>query len=96
MNENTLIDLRTFLAVAGTIFLAELGDKTQLATVLFASDKATSKLTVLLASSLALVAATTLSVIAGGWLSQHVDARFVRIVAGVGFIGVGIWTMARA
>jgi putative Ca2+/H+ antiporter (TMEM165/GDT1 family) len=90
------MDLKSFFTIAGTIFLAELGDKTQIATLLYASDAQRSKLTVLLASSLALVTAAALSVIAGAWLSEHVDEKFVRLVAGIGFVAVGVWTLVRA
>lgn len=90
------MELKTFLTIAGTVFLAELGDKTQLATLLYASDPEASRLAVLLAASLALVAAATLAVVAGGWVSQRVDERLIRIVAGVAFIGIGAWTLIRA
>jgi len=90
------MDIKSFVTIAATIFLAELGDKTQLATLLYASDAQSSKLMVLLASSLALVTAATLSVIAGAWLSAHVDDRIVRLVAGTGFVAVGVWTLVRA
>lgn len=90
------MELKTFLVITGTVFLAEIGDKTQLATLLYASDAETSKLFVLLAACLALIAAASLSVLAGAWLSHHLDAKIIRIVAGVAFIAVGAWTLVRA
>ena len=51
------MELKALLTVFVTIFLAELGDKTQLATLLYASDKDVAKLTVFLGASLALIAA---------------------------------------
>jgi putative Ca2+/H+ antiporter (TMEM165/GDT1 family) len=82
--------------VFGTVFLAELGDKTQLATLLFASRAGTSLLGVFLAASLALVAATALGVLAGAAIASHVRPRSFSYVAGVGFILIGIWTIWRA
>ena len=57
--------MTAFVSIFITVFLAELGDKTQLATVLFASDGGKSKLMVFAAAGLALVASTGLAVLAG-------------------------------
>ena len=59
------MDWRVFLTIFGSVFIAELGDKTQLATMLFASDKEVSKYTVFLAASAALVVAAAFGVLAG-------------------------------
>lgn len=85
------MDIRGFLGVFFTIFVAELGDKTQLATLLFASDKRWGSLTVFAASSLALVAACGLAVLLGEGLSRTVTPRVLRVVAGLLFIGLGGW-----
>jgi putative Ca2+/H+ antiporter (TMEM165/GDT1 family) len=85
------VDLRLFATVFVTIFVAELGDKTQLATILYASDAAHPKLTVFAASAAALVLTSALGVLAGSLVAEHVDPRVVRWVAGLGFIAVGIW-----
>ena len=90
------MDLRLFATVFATIFVAELGDKTQLATLLYAAEAANPKLTVFAASALALVLTSLIGVAAGGLLSQHVDARWMSRIAGVGFIAIGAWTLARA
>ena len=87
------MDLKTLLAIFGTVFLAELGDKTQLATVLFAANRANSAWLVFAAASLALVAASALAVLAGSVLAQHVNTRHLSIVAGFGFIVIGLWTL---
>jgi putative Ca2+/H+ antiporter (TMEM165/GDT1 family) len=87
------MDLKTTIAIFGTVFLAELGDKTQLATVLFASDRQNSVLMVFLAAAAALVASTALAVAAGSTLSHYVNTRHLSIVAGVGFIAIGAWTL---
>lgn len=87
------MDLRTLVAIFGTVFLAELGDKTQLATVLFAANNRNSALWVFAAASAALVASTALGVLAGNLLSHYVNTRYLSIVAGVGFIAIGAWTL---
>ena len=56
------MDLKTLSTVFTSVFIAELGDKTQLATMLFASDKDTSKLTVFLGAAAALVVTSALGV----------------------------------
>ncbi len=87
---------KIFLTVFGTIFLAELGDKTQLATMLFAADRQAGKLTVFAAAALALVCTSALGVLAGALLSRHVETRQLAILAGIVFIAIGIWTIAKA
>ena len=90
------MDLRLFATVFATVFVAELGDKTQLATLLYASDAAQPRLTVFLAASAALVLTSALGVLAGAALSHALDPRTLRIVAGVGFIAIGVWTLVRS
>jgi putative Ca2+/H+ antiporter (TMEM165/GDT1 family) len=87
------MESKALLAVFATVFLAELGDKTQLATVLFASDKQNSALGVFLAASAALVATSAIGVAAGSMLSSYVNARYLSILAGVGFMAIGAWTL---
>jgi putative Ca2+/H+ antiporter (TMEM165/GDT1 family) len=90
------MSLQLFATVFATIFVAELGDKTQLATLLYATDAENPKLTVFLASAAALVSTSAIGVLAGGFVSQHVDTRLLSWLAGVGFIAIGIWTITRA
>jgi putative Ca2+/H+ antiporter (TMEM165/GDT1 family) len=87
------MELKAMLAIFGTVFLAELGDKTQLATVLFASDQKNSALAVFLAASAALVLSSAIGVAAGTMLSHYVNTRYLSILAGVGFIAIGAWTL---
>jgi putative Ca2+/H+ antiporter (TMEM165/GDT1 family) len=87
------MDLKTTAAIFGTVFLAELGDKTQLATVLFASNKQNTALAVFFAAAAALVASTAIAVAAGSALSTYVNTRHLSIVAGIGFIVIGAWTL---
>jgi putative Ca2+/H+ antiporter (TMEM165/GDT1 family) len=87
------MDLKLFATVFSTIFIAELGDKTQIATVLYASGASNPKLTVFAASAAALVLASALAVLAGSLVAEHVNPKIVRWVAGLGFIGVGLWVL---
>jgi putative Ca2+/H+ antiporter (TMEM165/GDT1 family) len=90
------MELKTFLVVFGTVFLAELGDKTQLATLLFAADQNVSRWTVFAGSAAALVTAAAIGVLAGAWISAHVSERILSLAAGAGFILIGLWTLVRA
>jgi putative Ca2+/H+ antiporter (TMEM165/GDT1 family) len=87
------VDIKLFATVFGSIFIAELGDKTQLATLLYASDPTHSKLTIFAASAAALVLASALGVLAGSIVAEYVDPKVMRWVAGLGFIGVGLWVL---
>ena len=90
------MDIKLLATVFGTIFLAELGDKTQLATLLFAAREGSSLGTVFIAASAALVAATAIGVAAGAIVSNYIDPRYLSYVAGSGFILVGVWTLWQA
>ena len=90
------MDLKLIATVFITVFLAELGDKTQLATLLFAADKQVSKWGVFLGASLALVATSAIGVVAGSAISTVVSPRQLQLLAGVGFVGIGIWTLVKA
>ncbi len=90
------MDWKLFTTVFVTVFLAEMGDKTQLATVLYASEHSTGKPTVFFAAASALVAVTAIGVLAGDLVSRSVPERTLRVVAGIGFLAVGAWTIWRA
>jgi putative Ca2+/H+ antiporter (TMEM165/GDT1 family) len=87
------MELKTLIAIFTTVFLAELGDKTQLATVLFASNRENRAFAVFCAAALALITSTAIAVAAGSLLSQHVNTRHLSIAAGLGFIAIGAWTL---
>ncbi|MGZ5475620.1 MAG: TMEM165/GDT1 family protein [Thermoanaerobaculia bacterium] len=84
---------KIFFSVFFTVFVAEIGDKTQLATMLFAADAKTSKWVIFIAASLALTLAAGIGVLVGAQLERFISPRTLRIVAGIGFIAIGLWTM---
>jgi putative Ca2+/H+ antiporter (TMEM165/GDT1 family) len=90
------MDLKVIVTVFATVFLAELGDKTQLATMLFAADRDVSKWAVFAGASLALVATSALGVMAGSLVSTVISPRQLQLIAGAGFIAIGLWTLLRA
>lgn len=90
------MDWKVFILIFGSVFIAELGDKTQLATMLFATDKEISKLTVFFAASAALIVASALGVLAGSLLSEYINEKYLQYVAGVAFIAIGSFTIYSA
>ena len=84
---------RAFFSVFVTVFLAEIGDKTQLATMLFASEAKVSKWVIFAGSALALVLAAAIGVLVGAQLERFVAPRTLKLVAGIGFIAIGLWTL---
>ncbi|MEE4146400.1 MAG: TMEM165/GDT1 family protein [Halieaceae bacterium] len=90
------MDWKIFLTIFAAVFVAELGDKTQLATMLFAADKEVSKYTVFIAASAALVVASALGVLAGSFLSEYINERYLHYLAGTGFIVIGAYTLYNA
>lgn len=90
------MDWKIFLTIFASVFLAELGDKTQLATMLFAADKDVSKYTVFFAASAALIVASALGVLAGSLLSEYINEKYLHYIAGVGFIAIGAFTLYNA
>tara|TARA_R110002096_G_scaffold434973_3_gene658953 strand:- start:1167 stop:1439 length:273 start_codon:yes stop_codon:yes gene_type:complete len=90
------MDWKIFLTVFVAVFIAELGDKTQLATMLFAADKEVSKYTVFFAASAALVVASAIGVLAGSLLSEYINVKYLQYIAGVGFIMIGAFTLYNA
>jgi putative Ca2+/H+ antiporter (TMEM165/GDT1 family) len=82
------MDWRLLLTTFGTVFLAELGDKTQLATLCFATGKNTF-LAAFVGSSLALVTSSLLACLLGSALTRVLPIRWVHLGAGVLFIVIG-------
>jgi len=85
---------RAFFTVFATVFVAEIGDKTQLATMLFAGEAKVSRWVIFAASASALTLAAAIGVLVGAQLERFVSPRTLRMVAGAGFIVIGLWTLA--
>lgn len=90
------MDYKILFTVFTAVFIAELGDKTQLATMLFAADKEVSKWTIFIGASLALILTSAIGVLLGGVISQYLSAKHLHYIAGVGFIVIGVWTLSKA
>ena len=85
--------MRELLPIFLSVFLAELGDKTQLATLLFASEGKMAPLAVFLAAAGALTLSTAVAVAVGTAASQYLAALPLKPIAGFGFIAIGVWTL---
>lgn len=87
------MEWKLLLTVFGAVFVAEMADKTQLVTMLFAADKEVSKWTVFFGSASALVLTSAIGVLAGTLLAQFVNVKVMSVIAGSGFILIGAWTL---
>jgi putative Ca2+/H+ antiporter (TMEM165/GDT1 family) len=83
------MDWRLFASTFATIFLAEMGDKTQLATLTFAAGGA-SRWTVFAASALALTATSAIAALVGQGLGRIVSPLWLKRAAGVMFLLLGV------
>lgn len=90
------MDWKIFFTIFASVFIAELGDKTQLATMLFAADKEVSRYTVFFAASAALIVASAIGVLAGSLLSEYINQKYLHYIAGIGFIVIGGFTLYSA
>jgi len=88
------MDFKLFITIFLTVFVAELGDKTQAAIFLYASKAAHPKEVVFAASASALLLASAASVLMGSVIAEHVGPGLVRWAGGLGFIAVGVWVLA--
>jgi len=86
------MDLRLAVTTFVTVFLAELGDKTQLATLSFAAE-GKSRLAVFAGAALALVTTSAIAVLAGEGLTRVVPALWLKRIAGVSFFVIGAWVL---
>ncbi len=85
--------MRSYAAVFVSVFLAELGDKTQLATLMFATNPDVNRTGVFFAAAAALVISSGLAVLVGSQLGAWLPARQLKMVAGLAFILIGLWVI---
>ena len=83
------MDWRIFATAFVTLFLAELGDKTQLA-IITLTAKTDSKVAVFVGASLALVLVSLLAVLFGGLLTQFIPTEWLQRIVAVAFIVIGV------
>ena len=84
------MDWKIFGTAFLTLFLAELGDKTQLAVITMAAREGSSKLAVFAGASLALVLVTLLAIAFGSVLTQFVPVEWLQRIVAVAFILIGV------
>lgn len=77
------------LRVAGAFFVAELGDKTQLATVTLAAQR--SAVAVWVGATAAILAANVVALVVGRWLHRRLPAHLLRYGAAALFALFGAW-----
>jgi putative Ca2+/H+ antiporter (TMEM165/GDT1 family) len=88
------MDWKVFATAFATVFVAELGDKTQLAALSLATTQ--GRLAVFLGASLALVCTTAIAVLAAEGITRVISPLMLKRVAGAAFILLGVWTLATA
>lgn len=85
--------MATMFMIFFSVFLAELGDKTQIATLLFATDSKVSPLCIFLASAGALVLSSLIAVLAGTFAKAYLQQIPLKLISGICFILIGVWTI---
>ena len=85
--------MKSLFVIFASVLIAELGDKTQLATMLYATDKSVRPISVFVAASSALIVSTLLAVLFGSTITRFVPETTLKLIAGIAFIAVGIWTI---
>jgi putative Ca2+/H+ antiporter (TMEM165/GDT1 family) len=79
-----------FLTTFTTVFLAELGDKTQLAALLLSAESGRPVI-VFIGASLALISSSLVGVLLGRWLARVLPPQQLERLAGILMIGLGLW-----
>jgi putative Ca2+/H+ antiporter (TMEM165/GDT1 family) len=86
------VDWRVIASTFGLIFLAELGDKTQLAAIAMSAETK-SPAAVFIGATVALALVTLIGVALGGTVTRVVPARYIRMGAGALFVVMGIFML---
>lgn len=85
--------MRALLPIFASVLVAELGDKTQIATLLIATDRKIAPMLVFLAVAAALMFSTAVTVALGEYAQRYLANVPLRLIAGLGFIAIGAWTV---
>ncbi|MDR2945356.1 MAG: TMEM165/GDT1 family protein [Candidatus Adiutrix sp.] len=88
------MNIKNMLPIFSSVFMAELGDKTQVATVMFIAGGAATAAEVFLASSLALVCSTLLAVVFGAAIGRIISPKMLKLLAGAAFMILGGYYVA--
>lgn len=86
------MDTKLLLTTFTTVFLAELGDKTQLATLAFAAGSS-SKWSIFVGAASALVLTSAIGVLSGELLARVVNPLWLQRAAAVSFVVIGAWML---
>lgn len=84
---------KSFFSAFILVFLAELGDKTQLSTMLLAS-RSNSIWIIFVGSACALILSSFICVFAGTFINRYIPASYIQICSGVTFILIGIFLIS--
>lgn len=90
-----ILNWQMFIMTFSTLFIAEMGDKTQLAVFTLVTESK-QPLSVFLGASLALTVVTLIGVIFGGLVTKLVPPLYLKIGAGLLFVGIGFYTLWEA
>ncbi|MGH8442380.1 MAG: TMEM165/GDT1 family protein [Nevskiaceae bacterium] len=90
------VDLKLAFSVFNIAFLTELGDRTNLAALVLSADHPSQRWAVFGGAVAALLLATLIGVLAGGWVAHYLPQQTVRLASGVVFVILGLWTISKA
>ena len=98
IEEGDLKDSNPFFSILitsfSTIFLAELGDKTQLATLIISAQSA-RPIIVFIGASLALISTSLLGVLIGRWIANNLPRQKFTVVSGIVMLSLGIYLVTQ-
>ena len=86
--------LSVFISTFSTIFLAELGDKTQLATLILSAQSG-RPLIIFLGATLALISTSLLGVLIGRWIANNLPRQRFTLVSGIVMLSLGIYLVTQ-
>ncbi len=84
---------KTFISTFLTVFIAELGDKTQIATLLLSAGSG-KPILVFIGAATALICTSLIGVILGSWLSQRISDNLLNNLAGFSMLLIGLYLLS--